>query len=193
MIDFDFNRTPAEQATLEREADTVGNNTPNGEVIEFPAENVPMTLATLMAKKFPPLKWIVQDILPEGLTLLAGPSKLGKSWLSLDIALGVSFGGTVMSGIEVEQGDVLFWALEDSQRRIQDRTLKVLPHGADWDDSKLRIETTANLPPPLDEGGMDMIEQWHEAAQNPRLIIIDVYAKVSPQKKGGESEYDAIY
>ena len=154
---------------------------------------VPITLASLMNKTFPPLKWIVDGIIPEGLTLLAGPSKLGKSWLSLDIALGVSFGSSVMSGVSVKQGDVLYWALEDSQRRIQDRTKKLIPTGADWNDSQLRIETTANLPPPLDQGGLEMIEDWYDTAANPRLIIIDVYAKVSPQKKGGESEYDAIY
>ncbi len=35
--------------------------------------------AELQGRVFPPIKWIVPDILPEGLTLLAGKPKLGKS------------------------------------------------------------------------------------------------------------------
>jgi len=37
----------------------------------------------LQIKEFPPINWIVDDILPEGLTILAGKPKLGKSWSEL--------------------------------------------------------------------------------------------------------------
>ncbi len=46
--------------------------------------------AELQGRVFPPIKWIVPDILPEGLTLLAGKPKLGKSWLALDAAIAVA-------------------------------------------------------------------------------------------------------
>lgn len=39
----------------------------------------------LLAEEFPPIRWIVPDILPEGVTILAGKPKLGKSWLAMDL------------------------------------------------------------------------------------------------------------
>ena len=47
----------------------------------------------LMATDFPAPKWAVPGIVCEGLSLLAGPPKVGKSWLSLDLALSVAGGG----------------------------------------------------------------------------------------------------
>ena len=49
-----------------------------------------MTVAELLALDFNPVKWIVPDVLCEGLTLFAGRPKLGKSWAVLDWALAVS-------------------------------------------------------------------------------------------------------
>ena len=80
--------------------------------------------ADLQGRVFPPIKWIVPDILPEGLTLLAGKPKLGKSWLALDIAVAVASGGSVL-GRECEPGPVLCLALEDNQRRLQRRLQRV--------------------------------------------------------------------
>ena len=73
--------------------------------------------AELQGRVFPPIQWIVPGILPEGLTLLAGKPKLGKSWLALDIAVAVASGGSVL-GRECEPGPVLCLALEDNQRRL---------------------------------------------------------------------------
>ncbi len=57
----------------------------------------------LQTKEFPPIKWVVPGILPEGLTLLCGKPKLGKSWLALDISQAVTQGGIVL-GQECETG-----------------------------------------------------------------------------------------
>jgi len=155
--------------------------------------NKPTSIADLMTAEYPPIKWIIKDILPEGLTLIAGPSKLGKSWLSLDIALGVSFGGKVLDEIPVVQGDVLYWALEDSARRIKSRVDLLYPEGLNWQESRLSFETTQSLPPPLDMGGLDQLKAWCDNVETPRLIIIDVLEKVRPEQKRGETEYKAVY
>jgi putative DNA primase/helicase len=39
----------------------------------------PFTLPELLARQLPPVEWVIPDILPEGLTILAGKPKLGKS------------------------------------------------------------------------------------------------------------------
>jgi putative DNA primase/helicase len=41
------------------------------------------SLPDLLSWELPPVRWTIPEILPEGLTLLAGKPKLGKSWLAL--------------------------------------------------------------------------------------------------------------
>ena len=83
--------------------------------------------AELQGMEFPPINWVVPGVLPEGLTILAGKPKLGKSWLALDMALAVAGGGAVL-GRECEPGPVLYLALEDNQRRLQRRLNRIEPH-----------------------------------------------------------------
>lgn len=76
----------------------------------------------LAAMHFPQLQWAIPGILPEGMTLLAGKPKAGKSFLSIQIASAVATGDCAMFGApEIEPGDALYLALEDSPRRLQAR------------------------------------------------------------------------
>ena len=77
------------------------------------------TADELMATEFPAPKWAVPGIISEGVNLLAGPPKVGKSWLSLGLALSVAAGGQAMDSVPVESGPVLYLALEDTPRRLQ--------------------------------------------------------------------------
>jgi RecA-family ATPase len=52
-----------------------------------------MTAAELMDKELPPVKWAVSGVLPEGVTILAGKPKMGKSWLALGLCVSVAAGG----------------------------------------------------------------------------------------------------
>ena len=61
----------------------------------------------LMEMEFPPIKWIVPDIIPEGLTLMSGREKLGKSTLLLGLSVAVSTGGIALSAKRVDRGEVL--------------------------------------------------------------------------------------
>ena len=77
----------------------------------------------LRDKVFPPIKWAVEGFLPEGLSILAGGPKIGKSILALHLATGVAIGGCVLGKINVAKGQVLYLALEDTPRRLQERIL----------------------------------------------------------------------
>jgi RecA-family ATPase len=58
--------------------------------------------------------------LPEGLAILAGRPKFGKSFLSLQLAIAVATGEGKKFGLSaVEAGDVLDCSLEDSERRLR--------------------------------------------------------------------------
>src|SRR5690606_36472772 len=84
------------------------------------------TADELMTIEFPEPTWAVPGILAEGVNLLAGPPKVGKSWLSLGLGLSVAAGRTAFGSIEVEGGPVLYLALEDTPRRLQTRMRKIL-------------------------------------------------------------------
>lgn len=91
------------------------------------ARFVRTSTTALMAKQFDPIRWIVEDYLPEGFSVLAGRQKLGKTWLAIDISLAVACGGVAMGSIDCEQGDVLYIDMENGERRIQRRIDALYP------------------------------------------------------------------
>jgi hypothetical protein len=88
----------------------------------------------LMTMMFKPIKYVVPGVIVEGLTLLCGKPKIGKSWLLLHAAVAVARGGYTLGDIECTQGDVLYLALEDNLRRLQfDAAVRLLaPSLADY-------------------------------------------------------------
>ena len=64
-----------------------------------------ITAEEIQDKTYSDPKWIVKDLLPEGLAIIAGKPKVGKSWLALNVALAVSLGGRVLGQIEVDRLD----------------------------------------------------------------------------------------
>ncbi|MCZ3056475.1 helicase RepA family protein, partial [Acinetobacter baumannii] len=73
----------------------------------------------------------------EGLTLFAGNPKIGKSWFCLDVGLAVSLGGECLGGVICDQGEVLYLALEDNDRRLNKRIGMLLPfvERRDWPEA----------------------------------------------------------
>ncbi|MCJ2120651.1 helicase RepA family protein [Methylobacterium sp. J-001] len=143
------------------------------------------TAAELMDEVLPPIRYIVPGIFAEGLTLFGGKPKLGKSWFLLGTAIAVAMGGVALGNIEVEQGDVLYLALEDNKRRLQKRLGQLLPTGK----KPVRLHYDLNCRR-LDDGGLDDIRAWIESQPDPRLVIVDVLNKVRPAMKGNEGIYD---
>jgi AAA domain len=142
----------------------------------------------LMDTDFPVPRWAVPGIICEGLSLLAGPPKVGKSWLSLDLALSIAAGGTAFGAIPVRSGPVLYLALEDTPRRLKSRVGKLLGDRAV--PAGLDIATDW---PTLPAGGDVAIAAWLDAHPDARLVVVDVFAKVRGPVPAGMSAYDADY
>jgi len=83
------------------------------------------TGAWLDAQVFPPLSYVVPGLVPEGSVLLVGAPKIGKSWLVLAVGLAAASGGKAL-GLDVSKRPVLYLALEDGDRRLQDRCRRLL-------------------------------------------------------------------
>ncbi len=90
----------------------------------------------LQKKEIEPIRWIIPGILPEGLAILAGKPKTGKSWLCLDLALAVATEGKAFDCIDVTRASVLYLALEDGERRLKDRIQILRPtEDGSWPDN----------------------------------------------------------
>jgi AAA domain/IclR helix-turn-helix domain len=144
------------------------------------------TAHDLHGMRFAELSFVVPKYLVAGVTLFAGNPKIGKSWLCLDIALSVARGAECLGGPECEQGDVLYLALEDNERRLQKRIQKLLPaFTSGWP----RGFHYATEWPSADNGGLDAIREWVRTADKPRLVIIDVFAMFRRGPRAGENMY----
>src|SRR5262245_10860712 len=148
------------------------------------------TAADLKEKKFEPIAYVVPRIIPEGLTILAGRPKVGKSWLALDLALGIAGGRFVLGDIKLEDGDVLYAALEDNQRRLRSRIERILSaSGQTWPE-RLTLATKWNR---LDAGGVADAKEWVASVERPRLVIFDTLAGIRPDRQKQDSIYEGDY
>lgn len=145
------------------------------------------TAADLMGTEFPEPRWAVPGLVAEGLNLLVGSPKLGKSWLCLGLAVAVASGGRALGKIEVERGEVLYAALEDNPRRLQ-RRLRTVLQGDPVPDG-LHIATSLPRLPDL----YNYLAGWLEAHPGARLVIVDVLRKVRPLGDGKGNAYNEDY
>lgn len=75
---------------------------------------------TLWDMEFGAQLFCIKGLLPRGLCILGGASKIGKSWLVLDWVDKVAKGEPVW-GMKTTQGTVLYLCLEDNLQRVQHR------------------------------------------------------------------------
>lgn len=149
------------------------------------------TLPELLELQIPDARWAVPGILSEGLTLLAGAPKQGKSWLALNLAITIAAGGVALGDKKVEAGDVLYLCLEDRLRRVQYRAKKVLAGLACHASSRLKIAVEW---PRMDQGGLDRIAEWAKSVPKPTLFIVDVWQKFKPAGNGrSKNQYEEDY
>lgn len=69
---------------------------------------------TLMAQRSEPTAFCIGSLLPQGLCILGGDPKTGKSWMVLDWSVHIAKGEPVW-GMKTKQGTVPYLCLEDSE------------------------------------------------------------------------------
>jgi hypothetical protein len=143
----------------------------------------------LLDAEFAEPRFAVPQLIPEGLAFMGGAPKLGKSWMALGLGIACSSPrGRALGQIPVAGGDVLYLALEDSPRRLQGR-LRTLLAGEDA-SARLQLETEW---PRLDEGGIEKLDAWIEDSADPRLVLIDVWARIRSRRAHRSDYYQADY
>ena len=128
-----------------------------------------ITAGTLLATPIPPVKWIIPGLLPAGLAIFAGPSKAGKSWLTLWLCLQISQGKSVW-GREIEPRTVLYFSLEDTLGRLQERLYQLVD--AEEDPERLILQTESNG---IGQGLEEQIVSFIHTYPDVSLIVIDLH------------------
>jgi len=131
---------------------------------------------TLMDMRLPPQRFCIQTLLPQGLSILSGASKIGKSWMALDMCLHVAK-GEPMWNQPTTSGTVLYLCLEDNYHRIQDRLLKIT------DDVPANIYFAISAKT-LAEGLGDQIRDFMSEHRDTIFVAVDVFQMI----RGGENE-----
>ena len=144
-----------------------------------------VTAGELVKQSLPPLREYVSGMITEGLTILAGTPKSGKSWLSLSMACAVAEGKRFL-GRETERAAVLYMGLEDSARRLKQRVMTVspiTPEGLYFDTDTIR----------LDDGLLKALEEWFQNVPSTGMVIIDTLGKVKSAAVPNSSAFTADY
>ncbi|MDR1904306.1 MAG: AAA family ATPase [Treponema sp.] len=131
-----------------------------------------LSFADICRTEYEPLHWIVDAVIPEGVTLLFAPPKKGKSILATHLADAVASGGRAFGTIPVKKRDILYLALEDRGRRIKDRLLR---QGSEQPDNAFCVTMKE-----WNGGGIAELDRYKKARPSIELVIIDTLGIFAP-------------
>lgn len=157
-----------------------------------PAAETQNALHTISAEALqkadlPPVRFIVEGLLPTGLSILAAPPKYGKSWLALDLCLSLALGNAFL-GYKTQKCSALYLALEDSPQRLKDRMYNVL--SGDDAPANCHYATTALS---IESGLIGQLDEFLNGHPDTRLIVIDTLQRIRRIPNGRVNAYAAEY
>lgn len=129
---------------------------------------------TLLSTPMSKTMFIVDGLISQGVNVISGASKIGKSWLMLWLGLQVAQGNSIW-GLPTLQCDVLYLSLEDTQRRIKDRLYNLTDSAPD----NLYFAVTSGL---IGGGLEEKITDFLTEHPATKLVIIDTLQKVRDSK-----------
>ena len=156
--------------------------------VQDPAYLHTVSFDQLMDSVFQGRPAVIENFLYPGVYLLAGAPKIGKSFLVAQIAYHVSVGKELW-GYIVHPGTVLYLALEDDERRLQNRMFRMFDVEG---TSDLYFATHAKM---IGRGLDEQLEGFIGEHRDTRLIIIDTLQKVRETVKDAYSyanDYEVI-
>ena len=136
----------------------------------------------IMTTVYKPIEFVVDELIAQGLYILAGAPKVGKSWLALDMCLSIAKGEKVLCQQTI-QGTVLYLCLEDSYVRIQNRLYGITDEPA----KKLHFVIMSES---IGDGLEEQIETFKNEHSDLKVVFIDTLQKV---RNESESSYGTDY
>lgn len=146
-----------------------------------------ISASDLQKEDFPPITYLVDGLLPEGTSILVAAPKIGKSWYVLDMGLKIASGLPFLNKFTTKVG-VLYLALEDTHRRLQDRMNKLLQNNPSPTSFYFSTEASS-----IDNGLIESLEITIKDNPDIKLIIIDTLQKIRSQSKASNNVYQQDY
>ena len=129
-----------------------------------------------------PIEYCVDGLISQGLFILAGAPKVGKSWLALDMCLSIAKGEKVL-GKATSCGHAVYLSLEDSLIRLQNRLYELTDEPSDNLNFAIMAESISN-------GLPEQIEYCRKRFDDLKIVVIDTLQKV---RNESESSYSSDY
>ena len=153
------------------------------EIRNHPYQNIEkgINAVELQNKQFPPVNWFVKSLIPQGLTVIAGQSKIGKSWFLMQLGICVSTGRNFLGGWQCEQNGICYVSLEDGVELAQHRQKKLGLHV----NEKLHY---------LDkwEHGFEGVDKYFEKYPNIKVMMIDTWGKFNIGYIKNNNDYQEV-
>lgn len=132
---------------------------------------------------------IIEGLLHPGVCIFAGPPKIGKSFFMAQVAYHVATGLPLWDKYPVQQGSVLYLALEDTFSRIQSRIYRMF--GSE-ETTNLHFAVSIKQ---MGHGLTEQLEKFVETHPDTKLVIIDTLQRI--REAGSErysyaSDYEVI-
>lgn len=136
----------------------------------------------LFEKQLEKRKFIVEGLLPEGLTILSGDPKVGKSFFALSLSVSVAKGVPFLC-FPTTKSNVLYFCFEDDEKRLQQRLF-------DMSDDNFTGLSFCNEVTRLGNGFIESVETYLKAHPDTKLIVVDTLNYIRPEKQGSNMYRD---
>lgn len=154
-----------------------------------------LTAREIQEMELPAAEWIVEGLIPEGLIILAGRPKIGKSWMALGISISVANGTKALGSFNTKKSKVLYIALEDNKQRLKNRIVNII--GGEQEKiapvELLFLDENFNFPK-INEGGLEEISNIIDDDEEIRMVVIDTLGRsIADKKRKDNNLYLADY
>lgn len=130
---------------------------------------------TLMDMRLKPINFCIDSLLPQGVSLLCGAPKIGKSWLVLDWCVRIAKGEEVWN-FKTAKGTTLYLCVEDNLSRIQQRLNEI----TDDVPNNVFFATSSCS---LSDGLAEQIEMFVAEHNDTVLVVIDTFQMIRSKNK----------
>lgn len=154
----------------------------NLDIDSYPKRLITCDGETLADKDLPPTKFIIKGLLPQGLALLSGSPKVGKSWLTLDLVVRIAKGEQIWN-FPTDRGTTLYISLEDTESRLQERLLTIT------EEAPPDVHFATNCLT-IGDGLEEQIRNFVTEHPHTVLVAIDIFQKV---RSNSEVSYSVDY
>ena len=130
---------------------------------------------TLLDMDLPRIDFVIKGLLPQGLAIIGGAPKVGKSWLMMDWCVKISKGENIWN-FKTKQGTTLYVSLEDTTSRLQERLLSITDSAPDAHFATFGFK--------IGEGLEEQIKHFVEDYPDTVLVVIDTFQMIrNPSKE----------